>query len=192
MVLRAAERLDSLTVRGAGLVDVARDRRRADERDRVDVRVLEDRVDRDLVAVDDVEDAVRDARLLEQLGREDRRGRVLLGRLQHEGVAAGERRRPHPHGHHRREVERRDPRDDAERLADRVDVDPRGGLLGEFALQKLRDPAAELDHLEPARDLALCVREHLAVLSREDLRDVFAMVVDEGSDPEEDLGLARQ
>ena len=46
------------------LVDVARDRRRADERDRRDVGVLEQRVDGDLVAVHDVEDTVRQAGLL--------------------------------------------------------------------------------------------------------------------------------
>ena len=61
VVLRPAERLHALAVLRAGLVDVARDRRRADEADRGDVRVLEQRVDRDLVAVDDVEDAVREA-----------------------------------------------------------------------------------------------------------------------------------
>ena len=60
---------------------------------------------------------------------EDRRRRVLLRRLQDERVAAGERRRPHPHRDHRGEVERRDPGDDAERLADRVDVDAGRGLL---------------------------------------------------------------
>ena len=109
MVLRPAERLDALPGRGAGRVDVLRDRRRADEADRGDVRVLEDRVDRHLVAVHDVEDAVGEAGLLEQLRDVDRRGRVLLGRLQDERVPTRDRRRPHPHGHHRREVERRDP-----------------------------------------------------------------------------------
>ena len=131
VVLGAAERLHALAVLGAGLVDVPRDRRRADEADRGDVGMLEHPVDRDLVAVDDVEDAVRHTGLLEQLGGEERRRRILLGRLEHERVAARERGRPHPHGHHGREVERRDPGDDAERLADRVHVDAGRGLLGE-------------------------------------------------------------
>ena len=65
VVLRPAERLDALAVLRPRLVDVARDRRRADEADRGDVGVLEQRVDRDLVALDDVEDAVRHARLLQ-------------------------------------------------------------------------------------------------------------------------------
>ena len=192
VVLRPAERLAALAVRGRRLVDVLRDRRRADERDRRDVGMLEQRVDRDLVAVDDVEDAVGHAGLGEQLGREDRRGRVLLGRLEHERVAARERRRPHPHRDHRREVERRDPGDDAERLADRVDVDPGRGLLGEAALEQRRDPAAELDHLEPARDLAERVGGDLAVLEREQPREVLAVVVEELADAEEELGAARR
>ena len=140
----------------------------------------------------DVEDAVRDARLGEQLGDVDRRGRVLLGRLEDERVPARERGRPHPHGHHRGEVERRDPGDDAERLADRVDVDAGRGLLGELALEQRRDAAAELDHLEPARDLAHRVGEDLAVLGGEEAREVVAVLVDELADAEEELGAARE
>src|SRR4029079_14735787 len=109
VVLRPAERLHALAVLRDRLVDVARDRCRADEADGGHVRVLEDGVDRNLVAVDDVEDAVRKTGLLEQLGRPDRRRGVLFARLEYERVAARERRRPHPHRYHRGEVERRDP-----------------------------------------------------------------------------------
>ena len=48
---------------------------------------------------------------------------IALARLQDERVAARDRERVHPHRHHRREVERRDAGDHAERLADRVRVD---------------------------------------------------------------------
>jgi hypothetical protein len=192
VVLRASERLHALAVLRPALVDVARNRRRADEADRDDVRVLEHRVNGHLVAVDDVEDAVRHTRLLEQLGHVHRRGRILLGRLEHERVPARERGRPHPHGHHRGKVERRDAGDDAERLPDRVHVDSGRGLLGEPALQKLRDPAAELDHLEPARDLALRVREDLPVLGGEDLGDLVAALVHEVAHAEEELGAPRE
>ena len=150
-----------------GLVDVAGDRRRADEADGRDVRVLEDRVDRDLVAVDDVEHAVGDARLVEQLGEEDRRRGVLLGRLEDERVAARDGGREHPHRHHRREVERGDAGDHAERLADLVDVDAGAGLLAEAALEQVRDAARELEVLEAAGDLAQGVGRDLAVLCRE-------------------------
>ena len=40
-----------------------------------------------------------------------------------------------------------------------------------------RDPAGELDHLEPARDLAHRVGEHLAVLGGEDPRRFLAALV---------------
>ena len=52
VVLRAAERLRALAVRGRRLVDVLRDGRRPDERDGVDLGVGQQRVDRDLVALD--------------------------------------------------------------------------------------------------------------------------------------------
>ena len=144
-----------------------------------DVGMLEQRVDRDLVAVHDVEHAVRDAGLVQQLREVDRRRRILLGRLEHERVPARDRRREHPHRHHRREVERRDAADDAERLADRVDVDARRRLLRVAALQQVRDPARELDDLEPARNLAERVGVHLAVLGGEEPCDVVAMLVEQ-------------
>ncbi len=154
--------------------------------------MLEERVDGNLVAVDDVEDAVGKTRLLEQLGREEGRRRILLRRLEHERVAARERRRPHPHRDHRREVERRDPRDHTERLADRVDVDAARHLFAHPALQKMRHAAAELDHLEPARDLPRRVRKNLAVLAREVLCDLLTPRMEELTNREEELGPLRE
>ena len=124
--------------------------------------------------------------------RYTRRRRILLRRLEHERVPARDRRREHPHRHHRGEVERRDPADDAERLADRVDVDAGRRLLGVAALQQVRDAARELDDLEPARDLAERVGRHLAVLGGEERRDVLAMLVDQLADAEQDLGAPRR
>ena len=112
-----------LPARVPRLVDVARDRRRADERHRLDVGVLEQRVDRDLVAVHDVEHAGREPGFGPQLREPVGRRRILLARLEHDGVARRDRDREEPARHHRREVERADDRDDAERLAQRVHVD---------------------------------------------------------------------
>ena len=50
--------------------------------------MVEDRVDHLLVAVDDVEDAVGQARFLHQFGKAHRHRGIALGRLQDEGVAA--------------------------------------------------------------------------------------------------------
>ena len=124
------------------------------------------RIDRLLVAVDDVEHAVGHARLLGELGDAHRAGRVLLRGLEDEGVAAGERHREHPQRHHRREIERRDAGAHAERLAERQQIDAGADVLAELALEQLRDAAGELDHLDAARDLALGVGERLAVLAR--------------------------
>src|SRR6185503_1113910 len=48
----------------------------------------------DKVAVHHVEDAVREAGFFEQLGHVHRRGRILLGRLEHEAIPARDRGRP--------------------------------------------------------------------------------------------------
>ena len=96
VVLGAAERLHPLAVRGAGLVHVAGHRRGAHEADRADVGVLEDPVHRDLVAVHDVEHAVGQPRVVEDLGDQHAGARVALGRLEHDGVAARDGVRDHP------------------------------------------------------------------------------------------------
>ena len=98
----------------------------------------------------------------------------------------------HPHRDHRREVERRDPGDDAERLADLVDVDAARDLLAEAALQQVRDAGRELEVLEAAGDLAERVRGHLAVLGGQERGDVGPVLVDEVADPEQDLGPLRE
>ena len=69
---------------------------------------------------------------------------------------------------------------------------PGRGLLGHAALQQVRDAAAELDHLEPARHLAERVREHLAVLGVRMLRDLLAPRVEELANREEELGPLRE
>ena len=123
---------------------------------------------------------------------QDRGGRVLLGRLEDERVPARDRGRPHPHGHHRGEVERRDARHDAERLADRVHVDPGRGLLGVGALQQLGDPADVLDDLDAPLHLTQRVRQDLAVLGGEQACEILAMLVDELVDAEEELRALRE
>src|SRR5918996_2318042 len=112
-------------------------------------------INRDLVAVYDVEDRLGEARLDEQFGEEVGRRWVLLRRFEDEGVAARNRHRVHPHGYHGREVERRDPRHDAERLADGEAVYPGRDVLRELSLHEVGDAAREVDHLEPALYLAV-------------------------------------
>jgi hypothetical protein len=188
VVLGAAERLHPLAVGGSALVDVLRDRRRADEGDGGDVGVLEDRVHGLLVAVDDVEHALGQTGLGPQLGDEHRRRRVALAGLEHERVAARDGDRVHPHRHHHREVERRDAGDDAERLAEREDVDPGGRLVGVLPLDQVGDAAGELHDLEATLHLAEGVGDDLAVLVGDDLREVLGPGVDQLAEGEEGLG----
>ena len=179
VVLGPAQSLHALAGRRGALVNVLGDRGRADERDRRDVRMVEQRVNRDLVPVHDVEDAVGQSRFGVELGDQIGHARVALGGLEHERVPRRDRDRVHPHRDHDREVERRDPGAHAQRLAERVQVDPGRDLLGEFALGELRDPASELDDLHAAHDFAARVVERLAVLGGDDPRELVGVLVDQ-------------
>ncbi|MDR8759042.1 hypothetical protein FEP90_00711 [Burkholderia multivorans] len=139
--------------------------------------MIEQRVDGALVALHDVEHAGRQPGLREQVGDVERGRRVALARLQHERVARRDRDREHPARHHARKVERRDAGDDAERLPHRPVVDAGADLVGVVALQQLRNPAREFDDVDAARDFALRVGEHLAVLGGDDRRERVAMLV---------------
>ncbi len=90
------------------------------------------------------------------------RARVLLGGLEQERVAAGDRVGQEPERDHRREVERRDRGDDADRLAHHLDVDTRRDTLQVLALQQVRHRRRRLDRLDPPPDLAVRIGEGLA------------------------------
>ncbi len=167
MILRAAERLHALAALRRFRIDVFRDRRGPDKRQRRDVRVFDQCIHGHLVAVHNVEHAVRQTGFLQQFSNAQRRRRVTLRRLQHERVAAGERDGEHPHRHHHREIERRDPRDHAQRLTQIPVVDAAADLVGEIGLQQIRNAAGELDDFDTADHFALRVREHLAVFTRD-------------------------
>ena len=176
--------------RRAARIDVFGDRRRADEADRLDVGIVEDRVDRLLVAVDDVENAGRAAGLDEQFAEPHRHAGVALGRLQDEGVAASDRRRELPQRDHGGEVERRDAGDDAERLAHRIGVDAGAGAVGVFALHQMRHAERELQHLDAALDVALGVGDRLAVLAGQDVGEFVVVFGDQFVEFHQDAGAA--
>ena len=67
VVLGAAKALRALAGGGGALIDILRDRRGADEADGADIGIVEDGVDSFLVAVDDVENARRQAGLDHQV-----------------------------------------------------------------------------------------------------------------------------
>ena len=139
--------------------------------------MTEQAVDCLLVAVDDVEYAVRKTRFLQQLGEAQRQRRIALGRLQHERVTARNRNRKHPHRHHRREVERRNAYAHANGRAHRPAVDVSADAVAMLALQEMRNARCELDHFHAARHRPFGIGQCLAVFLRDDLRQVLAVPV---------------
>ena len=192
MVLGAAEGLHPLAVRGAGLVNVAGDRGGPDEADRLDLRVGQQFVDGGLVALQHVEHPGRQAGLGPQSGQPQRGRRVLLGRLEHDGVARGDGDGEEPHRHHGREVERADDPDRTQRLADRGHVDFGRGVLGHPALEQMGHTAGEFDDLQAAAHFAQRVGDHLAVLGGDGLGQLLLAGIQEFAEVEQDRGALGQ
>ena len=187
VVLGTAQGLHALAVAAGLLVDVLRDRGGPDEADGGHVRRLQQRVDGDLVALEDVEDTVGQAGLLPQLGQPEGRRRVLLARLEHHRVAGRDGDREEPHRHHRREVEGADDAHHAERRALGVHVDAGRRAVAVPALEQVGDAAGELHDLLAAGDLAERVGVHLAVLGGDQVGELALAAVEQLAEGEEHL-----
>ena len=120
-----------LEVAGGGLQDDLADLGRTGEGDLVDVGMLGDRAaGARSHAGDDVDDAFGNAGFSDQFAQAQGRQRSLLGGLQDDRVAAGQRGSELPCGHQEREIPRNNLAADADRLAQRV-VEERGiGWVG--------------------------------------------------------------
>ena len=152
---------------------------RTDERHGFDVLVRAQAIDHILAAMNDVEHARRNASLNGQFHQQHGRQRILFRRLEHEGVAAGDRHREHPQRNHRREVERRDAGADADRLAQGVSVDAAGDVLGELAHLQGADRARVLDHFQATENIAFGISNGLALLRAEDHGDALGVLADQ-------------
>src|SRR5205823_2742604 len=118
VVFRAAKGLHAFAGGGAAFVHVFGDGGGADEGDGGDAGVVQDRVHRGLVAVDDVEHAVREPGLGVELGDQAGGRRVAFAGFENEGVAGGDGDGVHPQRDHDGEVERGDPGAHAQGLAE--------------------------------------------------------------------------
>jgi hypothetical protein len=154
--------------------------------------MLENVVDCFFVAVDYVEDAVRQACFFEEFGEEDGGRWITLAGLEDECVAAGEGDGEHPEGHHRGKVEGRDAGNYAERLAKRPAVDARADLLCVLTFEELGDAGGELYDLETTSDFPPGVGEDFAVLGREDDGKFVSALIEELAEAEEDTGAAKR
>ena len=188
VVLRAAVGLDALAVPRARLVDGAGDGRAADEADGADLGMGQEGVHGLASAVDEVEDAGGQARLLEEFGDADGGEGDFFAGLEDEGVAADEGDRVHPERDHRRKVEGRDAHANAEGLADGVAVDAARDVGQNLAHEQRRDAAGELDHLDAAPHVATGFHEGLAVLAGDELGEGLEMVFEQHLEAEEDAG----
>ena len=122
---------------------------RAGEADLVDEPLLEGTLEPlergRAVALDEVEDAVGEAAVDEELGERVAKRRRVLGRLPDDGIAAQDRGDEIPGGHRHREVARGDDRRHAHRVAEGEEL-----LVGHLARNRLAVEAAALADEEVA------------------------------------------
>jgi hypothetical protein len=162
-----ADPLDALALSATVRIDVSSNRRRADKTDRFDGGIVQNRVDRLSVAINDVEHAGRKPGLDKQFGQTHRYRRIAFGRLEDKSVAAGQRRADLPERDHRREVERCDARDNTERLPHGIHIDVRARAVAEFPFHQVRRAGAKFDDIQAALDVAPGVGGCLAMFHRE-------------------------
>ena len=165
--------------RGALLRDVAAGVDRAREADRGDVGRVEQRLaDHRAAPHDQVEDALRHAALLQDVGERPGGARHQVGGLEHHGVAVGERRRDLPGRDREREVPGRDQPDHAERLAVMSTSTPGPHRGHPLAGKAQRLAGEELEDLAGARRLADAFGQRLALLARQQLAELLPALQD--------------
>ena len=129
----------------------------------------------------DVDDALRDAGLERELGEPQRRERRQLRRLEHDRVAARERRPELPGRDVEREVPGHDQADDAERLAE-GDVDAARDR-DRLAVVLVDRAGVEVEDLRDHADLAARAGDRLADVARLDPRELLGVLLDERREP---------
>ena len=134
MVFRPAQRLHAFAVLSPALVNQVGNRRRADERQRFNVWVVDQRFNGVFIALHHVEHAIGQACLCQQIRDHQRGARVQRAGLENKGITGGNGDGEHPHRHHRREVKRRNTGDHAQRLAHGPVIDAGANLLGVITL----------------------------------------------------------
>src|SRR5207253_9953649 len=130
---------------------------------------------------DDVDDSFGYPCLEDQVGKTQRGKRSELGRLEDDGVPAGQRRPEFPAGDVEREVPRDDEPDDAERLAEgHVDAACDRNRLAEVLVDRAR---VEVEDVRHHPDLPARIGDRLADVARLDARQLLAVLLDERRQP---------
>ena len=165
MVLRPSERLHPLQVVGGLAVHLLRHGRGTDEADGTHIRMFDQRVRLRLATMHHLHQTVGGPRFRQQFHQTIGRHRILLRRLQHEGIAASDGERKHPQRHHRRKVERRDAAANPNGLHQTVRIDAARNVLYRLAHAQRDDVARLLHHLDATPHLATRILERLAGLA---------------------------
>ena len=134
-------------------------------------------------ADDDVQHALRQARLERDPLELERRQRRQLGGLEHDRVPGCQRRRDLPRRDRQREVPGHDQADDAQRLAERhVDAAGDGDRV---AQQPLGGSRVVVEDVRDETDLAACVADRLADVTRLERRQLLRVSFDRFGDAAE-------
>ncbi len=131
--------------------------------------------DRGSSAGDDVEHAAGQARALGERGDGERRERRLLGRLDDDGAAGGQRRRDLARDHRDREIPRRDRGADANRLLQREQALVAPGARDRVAIDALGLLGEPFDERRAIGDLALGLGQRLALFAHHDRREIVGV-----------------
>jgi hypothetical protein len=124
--------------------------------------MIEQGVDDLPASVHQIQDSRRQPHGIDELEHFLHRHRYALRRLHHDRVPARNRIGDEPERNHPREIERRDHRTDAKRLADHDLVDAGRDVLGVVPLNQNRCAAGHVDVLDGATHLAARLGECLA------------------------------
>ena len=144
--------------------------------------MVEDRINRFLVAVDDLQDTVGQARLLHQFGQHQRHGWVPLGWLEDERIARRDGRAEFPHRDHGREVKRSNSRRNAQWLTHGIHIDAGAGAVGILTLQQVRCAQTELSNLQTTDHVALCIGDGFAMLTAQRLGQLVHVTVQQADE----------
>ena len=175
VVLGAGEALHPLHVAGTGFVYVLSDRNRTDKGYGLDGRISQQGINLLFGTVNHLQYTLGCAGLLKQLGQAGWCQRVLLGRFQNKGVAAGNGHGEHPQRDHGREVERRNAGTHPQRLDPGMGIYLAGHVFNGLAHHQGSHVGGVFHHFNAAPDIAFGVVKGLAGFLGQDLGDFVVM-----------------
>ena len=179
MILCTHVDLRTLTMSAGSRVNVLSSRVCSNEADTFDVWVRADLCHGVTATLDDIDDAIGDARLFEQVDHHFCSAWDSLRGLEHEGVAERDRQREHPEGDHGREVVRSDTSHDSKRFSVRVDIDARSHILGSLTLGKRVEAASVFNDLVATENITGRVCKGLAMLLGHEPSQLISVLFEE-------------